>query len=423
MDRRNVAIALMWVVALVGVFALYLYVERGAGDARRRDVDGVRGGDAEDEPLAARRGGASMAPIPDGPPRECRGDRRHTGRSAARGPVSATLRWAFDVHANVAGAAVLDAAGNAWVGSLDHHVYAIDPDGRERWRRDLGGPVYATPALDPASGRLYVGSDSDYFFCLDAASGDVVWFLRTEGDVDTGIAFAPDGSIVFSAGQDVWSVAPDGTPNWRFHARVKIYSAPAIDDDGTVYVGAQDDFLYAIAGDGRLRWRFDADDDVDSAPVIGDDGTIYFGGDDRRVHALDRDGAERWRAEVGGYVRAPLALGRNDDVIVPVFGPHPRLLSLDAETGEERWSFAVDAGSSSDLGVGTAPLVDADGNIYFGADDSYVYAVTPDGALRWLFDTQDRVDSDPVLGLDGTLYVGSDDDHLYAIRAAPPADR
>lgn len=416
MDRRKLAIALMWVLALGGVVLLYQYVERGAGDERRRDGSEVPTFDAEDDPIGGEAGPRAMAPIPDGPPLEPRGDRRHTGRSAFAGPSTATMRWSFDVHANVAGAPVVDAEGNVYVGSLDHHVYAIAPDGTERWSRDLGGPVYATPALDPAAGRLYVGADSDFFFCLDAATGEVIWHLRTEGDVDTGVAFAPDGSLVFAAGEDVWSVGRDGTARWRFHARIKIYSAPAVDDDGNVYVGAQDDHVYALASDGRLRWRFDADDDVDSAPVIGDDGTIFFGGDARRVHALDREGHELWRAEVGGYVRAPLALGRSGDVLVPVFGPHPRLVSLDAATGEERWSFEVDAGNSSDLGVGTAPLVDRDGNIYFGADDSYVYAITAAGALRFLFDTEDRVDSDPVLGTNGTLYFGSDDDHVYAVR-------
>lgn len=416
MDRRKLALGGMWALALLGVGALYWTMERGGGDARRRDTSGVTTYDAEDAPLDEERPAAAMAPIVAGPPLESRGDRRHTGRSAFAGPATATVRNRFDTHANIAGAAVVDAEGNAYVGSLDHHVYAIGADGLERWNRDLGGPVYATPALDPEAHRLYVGSDSDFFFCLDANTGEVIWHLRTEGDVDTGVAFAPDGTLVFSAGEDVWKVARDGTPQWRFHARIKIYSAPAIDDDGTIYVGAQDDYFYAIAADGRLRWRVDIDDDIDSSPVIGDDGTIYFGSDSRRVHALDRNGHELWRAEVGGYVRAPLALGRRDDVIVPVFGPTPRLISLDARTGEERWSFAVDAGSSSDLGVGTAPQVDRDGNIYFGADDSFIYAVSADGALRWVHHTDDRVDSDPVLGVDGTLYVGSDDDHLYAIR-------
>jgi outer membrane protein assembly factor BamB len=415
-DRRKAAIAGMWALALVGVGVLYWTIERGGTDERRRDPDDAATFDADDDPIGGTGATTPMAPTPDGPPLSSRGDRRHTGRSAAVGPAAATVRYRFDVHGNVAGAAVVDAEGNAWVGSLDHHVYAIGADGRERWNRDLGGPVYVTPALDPVAGRLYVGSDSDYFFCLDAATGEVIWHLRTEGDVDTGIAFAPDGSLVFSAGEDVWSVTTDGTPRWRFHARIKIYSAPAIDDEGTIYVGAQDDHLYAIASDGRLRWKVEVDDDVDSSPVIGDDGTIYFGGDARRVHALDREGHELWRAEVGGYVRAPLALGRRGDVLVPVFGPSPRLVSLDAGTGQERWSFTVEAGNSSDLGVGTSPVVDRDGNIYFGADDSFVYAITGEGALRWVYETEDRVDSDPVLGIDGTLYFGSDDDHLYAIR-------
>ena len=416
MDRRKITLAAMWAFAVALMGLLYWKIELGGEDERRRDPSDVPTFDAEDEPIGGTGNTGAMTPIEAGPPRTARGDRRHTGRSDAAGPGSPTLLYRASVHGNVAGQAVVDAEGNAWVGSLNHHVYAFDPSGTERWNRDLGGPVYVTPALDAAGERLYVGADSDFFFCLDAATGEVVWHLRTEGDVDTGIALAPDGSIVFAAGEDVWSVASDGTPRWRFHARIKIYSAPAIDDEGTVYVGAQDDFLYAIASDGRLRWRVDTDDDVDGAPVIGDDGTIYVGGDNRLVLALDRDGHELWRAEVGGYVRASLALGRNGDILVPVFGPHPRMLSLDAATGEERWSFSVDAGSSSDLGVGSAPVVDRDGNIYFGADDSFLYAISPLGALRWVYETGDRVDSDPVLGLDGTLYVGSDDDHLYAIR-------
>lgn len=404
----------MWAAAIAVMLGIYLYAERPA-DPRRRDTSGVVEHDAEDAPSGEPRGPHAMDAIPEGPPREYRGDRRHTGRSPFAGPDGADRAWAFQTEGNIAGQPVVGDDGTVYVGSLDHHVYALTPAGEVRWSRDLGGAVYSTPALD-GTGHLYVGADSDFFFCLDVATGEVEWFLPTEDDVDTGVAIAPDGSLVFGAGEHVWSVAPDGTPRWRFRARVKVYTAPAIDDDGTVYFGAQDDHVYALAPDGTLRWRFHTTDDVDSAIVIGDDGTLYFGGDDRLVRALSRDGEELWQHDVDGYVRAPVSLGARGDVLVPVFGPRPRLVSLDARTGEQRWDFPISAGASSDLGVGSSPTVDSNGDIYFGADDYYLYALDADGDLRWVFRTADRLDSDPVIAPDGTLYFGSDDDYLYALR-------
>jgi outer membrane protein assembly factor BamB len=318
--------------------------------------------------------------------------------------------------------AVVDRDGTAYVGSRDHVFYAISRTGGVRWRRDLGSDIYSSAALDD-HGHVFVGSDADFFFCLDAATGDVVWDLHTDFDVDTGITIGPDGTLYFGSGEELWAVDPDGHARWRFRARVKIFSSPAVADDGTIYFGAQDDWFYALAPDGHLLWRIRSDrpDDNDSSAIVDDDGTIFFGSDDRRVYAVDRNGNQRWRAEVGGYVRAPMALGRRRDLIVPIFGPHARVAALDRATGEERWSFSASASTATDSGVGSGPIVDRDGNVYFGADDDYVYAVDANGGLRWVYRTGANVDGDPIITPDGALLIGGDDGSIYALRADPIA--
>ena len=50
-----------------------------------------------------------------------------------------------------------------------------------------------------------------------------------------------------------------------------------------------------------------------------------------------------------------------------------------------------------------------------GSGDKNVYAINPDGTLKWFFGTGDKVDSSPAIGADGTIYLGSDDNHLYAL--------
>ena len=136
------------------------------------------------------------------------------------------------------------------------------------------------------------------------------------------------------------------------------------------------------------------------------------------MHAVDRDGNRRWRTHLDGYVRAPVALGRNGDVIAAVYGPTPRVVSLDAADGELRWYFPVTVSDSSEVGIASGPLVDVDGNLYFGAHDDYVYSLSGDGDLRWIHELGEDIDSAPVLREDGALIIGCDDGFLYAIGAS-----
>lgn len=420
MRKQHLAFAGMWIVAIAAMAFLYLREESGRAPRRTRSTDEALVIDVESEhpEPSSLEPTAAQAAIPEQPPLSYRGDRRHTGQSPYAGPARPGVFWQLDTHHPVVSQPVVDRDGNAYVGSRDHVFYSISRTGGVRWRRDLGGDIYSTAALDD-HGHVLVGSDADFFFCLDATDGEVLWDIHTDFDVDTGIAIGPDGTIYFGSGEELWAVDGEGHPRWRFRARVKIFSAPAVADDGTIYFGAQDDYFYALAPDGHLLWRVRSDrpDDNDSSAVVGDDGTIYFGSDDRRVYALDRNGHVLWRAEVGGYVRAPMALGRRSDLIVPIFGPHARVASLDRATGEQRWSFAAAASQATDSGVGSGPIVDRDGTIYFGADDDFVYAVDPDGGLRWVFHAGANVDGDPILTPDGALLIGSDDGNVYALRA------
>ncbi len=80
-------------------------------------------------------------------------------------------------------------------------------------------------------------------------------------------------------------------------------------------------------------------------------------------------------------------------------------------TGQLRWSFAVSAATSPTIGV--------DGTIYVGAYDSklygVLYAVNPNGTLKWKFATGNIITSAPTIATDGTIYIGSEDANFYAI--------
>jgi hypothetical protein len=49
------------------------------------------------------------------------------------------------------------------------------------WTYETGGAVFSSPAV--FEGQVYVGSDDNDVYCLDASNGDLIWSYTTNGDV------------------------------------------------------------------------------------------------------------------------------------------------------------------------------------------------------------------------------------------------
>ena len=61
--------------------------------------------------------------------------------------------------------------------SADNKVYCLDAaTGQIRWAAFTDGPIRVAPAI--AEGRVYVGSDDGFAYCLNGTDGTVVWKVR-----------------------------------------------------------------------------------------------------------------------------------------------------------------------------------------------------------------------------------------------------
>jgi outer membrane protein assembly factor BamB len=127
------------------------------------------------------------------------------------------------------------AGGRVYFGSsADGKVYALDAaTGEPKWAFFTGGPVRCAPAV--SEGRLFVGSDDGFLYCLAAGDGSLVWKKRA----------GPDGRMVLGNGAMV--------------SRWPVRGGPAV-KDGTVYFAAgiwpaDGVFLYALrAATGDVVW-------------------------------------------------------------------------------------------------------------------------------------------------------------------------
>jgi outer membrane protein assembly factor BamB len=82
--------------------------------------------------------------------------------------------------------------------------------------------------------------------------------------------------------------------------------------------------------------------------------------------------------------------------------------------GNVKWHFATPDEIRSTAAVA------ADGTIIFGCDDHMLYALDPNGSLLWARGTGGHVRTSPTIAPDGTIYFGSSDHCLYALAGTSP---
>ena len=255
------------------------------------------------------------------------------------------------------------------------------------WRAPTQGDVISSPVV--AHGVVYVGSGDGHLYALDLATGERRWAF----DAGSAVASSPavgDG-LVYAAGRDgsVFAIdATTGARRWHFatgsdlplpwgHESGDHYISSPAYIDGTVIVGAGDGGVYALdAATGRRKWRASTEGRVRSSPAVAN-GRVYVGSNDGRIYCFDfASGARRWTYDTEGA-------------------------TLKSE------SFGFDRRS-----IQSSPAV-ADGVVYVGARDGFLYAIgADDGKLRWRYDHKvSWVITSPAVS-DHMVYAGSSDGHF-----------
>jgi outer membrane protein assembly factor BamB len=212
------------------------------------------------------------------------------------------LRWSFASEHSFWSAPTAG-AGMLYLASMDHNVYALDPEsGEQIWASgELGGAMSGSPVID-GSGKLFIGTYGSEMLALDANTGKVIW--RTPAS------------------------------NW-------IWSSPAL-DNGILYYGDINGVFYAVdAATGAIKWQIDPDTATPKAitgrPLVLE-GTVYFGTESGTLFAADgENGTILWSKPLGGKIQSDLVLA-GDVILVAINGSETVLVALDGG-GNQKWAF------------------------------------------------------------------------------------
>jgi outer membrane protein assembly factor BamB len=369
-------------------------------------------------------------------------DARHTSCSRFTGPASPTVQWqvAFSRRRNFGGDTGWHNNWTPMVYNTDNllyntiysdvyftssTVYAINADGNWNWRLMLGTwncpGVNSSPAIGD-DGTVYVRTECQ-LHALNADASEK-WQFSGHRNVSWLPAIGPEGNIYIVGFDDgpsgdnksrfrtyLHAVDQAGVQQWEydfgygpsqdgFTGRGGV-TAPAVANDGTVYVGCWDKQLYAFSPSGALKWTYLSGGvigtsflSINADPSIAKDGTVYFATDEPRLYAVHPDGTLAWSVALAGLAQGTPSIAKDGSLYVPCMDG--KLYSF-APDGALRWLYGT--------GLSHSPAtLDAAGTAYIGSADGKLYAINPNGALKWTFSAADEIWAQPTLGEDGTLH-------------------
>lgn len=276
--------------------------------------------------------------------------RKQLGVSFAKAPQQ---EWKFSTNGPITSAPVIDGI-NVYVTSYDSSVYCLNKEnGGLIWKYKTNGYVASTPLL--YDGVVIVYSGDGVLYGIDKKSGKVKWRFRTMAgalpdrkydwaDYYQSSPIQHEGQIYFGSGDGrVYAVdALTGTLTWFFKTEDIIHTSPAI-ANGVLYVGSFDGHLYALnKNSGNLIWKFKTTGqryfprgEVNGSPVVHN-GLVYFGSRDFNFYALDAKlGFCHW---LKSFPRGwSLPVTPNDSIIYLGTSDDRVLLAMDAGNGTEKW--------------------------------------------------------------------------------------
>lgn len=338
------------------------------------------------------------------------------------------LKWRYEMGGSVWSSPAIGPDGTIYIGAIvsgaGDYIYAINPDGSLKWRSDNEirvGSALAVGSDGSIYACVYMG-----FLCALKPDGTENWRFERYDMEYASPAIASDGSIICWLTDDVCSVSPEGELNWTSYANpglTGVYSSPVIEKDGTIYVGVTGNdwygvWMYAIGPDSTKKWekiiQGEGFLEVTESSAIDSDGTVYFG-TPPFLYAVNPDGSIKWKSDTIYASRSSPAIAPDGTIYL---GSEFNALYAINPDGTTKWCYEF--GDTLFAPVTSSPAIAADGTVYVGARNKYIYAINPDSTLRWRFKTGGAVESSPAVGSDGTVYVGSHDGYLYAIEGSAP---
>jgi eukaryotic-like serine/threonine-protein kinase len=258
-------------------------------------------------------------------------------------PATGVERWSFNGTLNrfVASPAVTE--NRIFAPSADERMYALNMNGEPTWDTPFQAKqaLWGTPVYSPERDVVYLAGLDRNFYAVRGADGSLVWASQLSGASVSTPAIDPETGVIYlgTFAKEMLAIDPDtGDAFGKFLTEDWVWEGPTF-HDGQLYFGDMAGNFYAMNVETwSVDWRFSADGPIASRPLVNED-ILYFGTENGTLYALDLRGNIIWNRDARGAIYGtPVRV--NDLILVALLESDNLVVAYDT-AGNLRWSFAV----------------------------------------------------------------------------------
>lgn len=252
--------------------------------------------------------------------------------------VSGEFKWVFAIsQITYGGGALVAPDGTIYQcvrNATINNVYAINPNGTQKWAVKLDAAIGAFPALS-ADGVLYCLTNKSTLYALDASSGAIKWQQSLDGATGSAVAIDKAGNVYTGTSAAIYSFKSNKEQNWKLEEVNVTEQATFALKDQVLYATLKNGGLVAVdMTNGTKKWTYPTTKGDAYFPIADKNGNVYFTEKgSQTVHAVNASGSKIWEKNVGNNLNYSGGALSTDGILYIGTQSNNKVLGLDITNG------------------------------------------------------------------------------------------
>lgn len=252
--------------------------------------------------------------------------------------VSGEFKWVFAIsQITYGGGALVAPDGTIYQcvrNATINNVYAINPNGTQKWAVKLDAAIGAFPVLS-ADGVLYCLTNKSTLYALDASSGAIKWQQSLDGATGSAVAIDKAGNVYAGTSAAIYSFKPNKEQNWKLEEVNVTEQATFALKDQVLYATLKNGGLVAVdMTNGTKKWTYPTTKGDAYFPIADKNGNVYFTEKgSQTVHAVNASGSKIWEKNVGNNLNYSGGALSTDGILYIGTQSNNKVLGLDITNG------------------------------------------------------------------------------------------
>ena len=252
--------------------------------------------------------------------------------------VSGEFKWVFAIsQITYGGGALVAPDGTIYQcvrNATINNVYAINPNGTQKWAIKLDAAIGAFPALS-VDGVLYCLTNKSTLYALDASSGAIKWQQSLDGATGSAVAIDKAGNVYAGTSAAIYSFKPNKEQNWKLEEVNVTEQATFALKDQVLYATLKNGGLVAVdMTNGTKKWTYPTTKGDAYFPIADKNGNVYFTEKgSQTVHAVNASGSKIWEKNVGNNLNYSGGALSTDGILYIGTQSNNKVLGLDITNG------------------------------------------------------------------------------------------